>query len=156
MIDHKERLPDGVAVLRGSAAYPELRGTVWLYQTGKGAFLVAEIGGLPHGEESCGTPIFAFHIHGGGACTGTGDRPFMDAGSHYDPGNCPHPFHAGDLLPLFGVDGYAFSAVLTGRFRVKEVLGKTVVIHAGRDDFKTQPSGEPGLMIACGVICPFN
>ena len=42
--------------------------------------------------------------------------------------------------------------VLTGRFHVGEVLGKTVILHAQPDDFHTQPSGNAGTKIACGVI----
>ena len=42
--------------------------------------------------------------------------------------------------------------VLTGRFHVGEVIGKTVILHADPDDFHTQPSGNAGAKIACGVI----
>ena len=42
--------------------------------------------------------------------------------------------------------------VLTGRFRVEEILGKTVILHGAPDDFRTQPSGNAGKKIACGVI----
>lgn len=42
--------------------------------------------------------------------------------------------------------------VFTGRFFVEDIIGRTVVIHSGPDDFYTQPSGNPGNKIACGVI----
>jgi Cu-Zn family superoxide dismutase len=63
--------------------------------------------------------------------------------------------HAGDLPPLLACNGEAYLAVLTGRFRVKDVMGKTVVIHSRPDDFRSQPSGDAGEKIACGVIREF-
>jgi len=56
------------------------------------------------------------------------------------------------MPPLFCVGNRAFLAFLTDRFSVNEILGKTVVIHDGLDDFTTQPSGNSGNKIACGVI----
>lgn len=72
--------------------------------------------------------------------------------SHYDPEGCEHPYHSGDLPPLFGNDGLALSIFLTNRFSVGEIIGKTVLIHERPDDFTTQPSGNSGMKIACGVI----
>ena len=87
--------------------------------------------------------------------TGNEDDPFADAKTHYNPKSCPHPYHAGDLPPLFSANGYAYSAVLTDRFTVDEIIGKTVVIHSSPDDFTTQPSGNAGRKIACGVITAY-
>ena len=78
--------------------------------------------------------------------------PFPNSGAHYNPKECPHPFHAGDMPPLFGADGYAFLTFVTSRFTVKEIVGKTVIIHSSPDDFTTQPSGNAGEKIACGLI----
>ena len=61
-------------------------------------------------------------------------------------------YHAGDMPPLFGTDRFAFSAFLTDRFSAEEGIGKTVIIHDSPDDFTTQPSGNSGVKIACGVI----
>ena len=97
-------------------------------------------------------------IHTGGSCTGNDTDPFADAGSHYDntliagDGECPHPYHAGDLPPLFVNDGSAFMIVATNRFTVEEVVGRTVIVHAHVDDFHSQPAGDAGERIACGVI----
>lgn len=49
------------------------------------------------------------------------DDPFADAMSHYNPGRCEHPYHAGDLPPLFGNNGFALCAFLTDRFSIDEV-----------------------------------
>ena len=50
--------------------------------------------------------------------------------------------------------GFAWMAVLTDRFRVPDILGRTVIVHSQPDDFTTQPSGNAGAKIACGVITP--
>lgn len=144
--------PQAIAVLRGRAAYPSITGQVRFYQTRRGVLVSADASGLPQPEGRCASPVFALHIHAGGACSGTAADPFADALSHYNPENCPHPFHAGDLPPLFGNGGDAFLAVLTNRFTIEEVLGRTIVLHGGRDDFTTQPAGDSGAKIACGVI----
>lgn len=73
-------------------------------------------------------------------------------GGHFNPGNTLHPNYAGDLPTLLGNQGRAYILVLTDRFRVSDILGKTVVIHGDPDDFHTQPAGNSGMKIACGVI----
>ena len=77
---------------------------------------------------------------------------FASAGGHYNPKNCPHPAHAGDLPPLFGNQGYAWQGFYTERFIPDDVVGKAVIIHGQRDDFTTQPAGDAGSRIGCGVI----
>lgn len=145
--------PQASATLRGSEAYPDITGEVRFYQTSYGVVVAAEIVGLPRGGGICTEPIFAFHIHEGESCAGSSPTdPFFNTRMHYNPRSCPHPYHAGDLPPLFGADGYAFSVFLTGRFTVSEIVGKTAVIHADPDDFRTQPSGDAGSKIACGEI----
>ncbi len=143
--------PQAAAVLRGGTAYPDIRGSVRFYGTRYGTFVVTEVAGLPRGGR-CAEPIFAFHIHEGARCEASGSDPFGAAGGHYDPAGCAHPYHKGDLPPLFGADGYAFSAVLTNRITVREIVGKAVIIHAGLDDFTTQSAGNAGARIACGEI----
>ncbi len=80
------------------------------------------------------------------------DDTFVDAMSHYDPHGCEYPHHAGDPPPLFGNDGFALSLFLTNRFSVKEIIGKTAIIHDHPNDFTTQPSGNSGTKIDCGVV----
>lgn len=144
--------PQAAASLAGGAEHPAISGVVRFYQTVRGVIVLAEVSGLPKAEQPCREQIFGFHIHSGTDCGGSMDDPFADAMSHYDPSGCPHPHHAGDLPPLFGNDGYALSLFLTSRFSVQEVTGKTVIIHDHPDDFTTQPSGNSGKKIACGVI----
>lgn len=144
--------PQATAIISGSESYPSISGAVRLYQTKKGVLVRAEISGLPKAGLPCQARIFGFHIHSGTDCGGNMDDPFADAMSHYNPGGCEHPHHAGDLPPLFGNDGLALSLFLTDRFTVDEVIGKTVIIHDHPDDFTTQPSGGSGTKIACGVL----
>ena len=146
--------PQAVAHIKGGADAAELSGQVRFYQGRESVLVVAEVSGLPQGTGKCDSPIFAFHIHGGGNCEGNGKDAFAEAGAHYNPKDCPHPYHAGDLPPLFGAGGKAFSVCLTDRFTVSDIIGKTVIIHASADDFTTRPSGNAGEKIACGVITP--
>ncbi len=146
------RLPSAVAVVEGSAKNRQINGTVKFYEASGGVLVVADILGLPVSAKKCQNGIFAFHIHDGASCTGNDEDPFANAGTHYDRGGCPHPYHSGDMPPLFGAKGRAFLAFLTDRFTVREVIGKTVVIHDSPDDFTTQPAGNAGNKIACGVI----
>lgn len=141
----KAMLPYAVAEVRGSVAYPNLRGQVRFYQRRDCVLVETNLQGLPETE----TGFFGFHIHGGESCTGEG---FADTGSHYNPTEAPHPSHAGDLPPLLSCHGNAYLAVATGRFRVEDVIGRTVVIHDMADDFTTQPAGNAGTKIGCGVI----
>lgn len=140
------------AGITGSGSYPDVSGTVRFYQTKEGVVVLAEVIGLPQGSFPCQERVFGFHIHKGSDCGGNMDDPFADAMSHYDPDGCEHPHHAGDLPPLFGNGALALSLFLTGRFTVDEVIGRTVIIHDRPDDFTTQPSGNAGTKIACGVI----
>lgn len=146
------RLPEAVAVMEGNAKNSRIRGTVKFYQATSGVFVVADIFGLPVSAETCKSNIFAFHIHSGSSCSGNDEDPFANAGTHYNPDECPHPYHAGDMPPLFGAGNRAFLAFLTDRFTVNEVIGKAVIIHDRPDDFTTQPSGNAGNKIACGVV----
>ena len=140
------------ANMHGSAEYASIHGKVLFEQLKKGVLVTAEIHGLPAENNKCSDRIFGFHVHEGGRCGDDKENPFADAKGHYNPRGCNHPFHAGDLPPLFGNDGYAYLSVFTNRFNVDEIVGRTVIIHEMPDDFKTQPGGDSGARIACGVI----
>ncbi len=139
------------AIIKGSDKYPNVRGKVLFYETRGGVIVAAEVRGLPTGG-NCDEQIFAMHVHEGGRCSGNSTDPFADAGAHYNPDNCMHPYHAGDMPALFGNDGYALSIFFTNRFKVEDVVGRTVIVHRNPDDYRTQPSGNSGEKIACGVI----
>ena len=141
------KCPDAVAKIRGGVEVPKLSGCIRFYQQKGCVLIVAEIFGLPRENE---TGFFGFHIHQGESCSGT---DFSETGSHYNPVDQVHPKHAGDLPPLMCCRGNAYLAVKTDRFTVHDIIGKTVVIHSDPDDFRTQPAGNAGRKIACGVIC---
>lgn len=146
------RKPTASACIKGSDKYPCIKGHVHLYQLCGYVVVQAKIEGLPQGKDPCCERIFAFHIHEGTACSGNKDDCFANAKGHYNPDNCMHPYHAGDMPPLFGVNGSAFLVFATDRFKVEEVIGKAVIVHKMSDDFHTQPSGNAGEKIACGII----
>lgn len=146
------RKPDASAALKGSDRYPCLGGQVRIYALGKEVLFVTSLYGLPSFERCRGRAVLGMHIHEGDCCSGTREDPFADAGAHYDTTGCPHPYHQGDLPPIFVNKGLAWGAVVTDRFNIKEIRGKTVIIHQMPDDFLTQPSGSSGEKIACGVI----
>ncbi len=142
---------EATAKIYGGRQNPHIYGKVFFRQTPAGVIVTAQIHNLPVRAPSefgvCG-----FHIHEGKSCSGNADDEFASAGSHFNPDYEEHPYHAGDLPPLFSNNGYAYMQVLTDRFSVCDIIGKVVIIHSMPDDFMTQPSGNSGTKIACGKI----
>ncbi|CAN5830271.1 superoxide dismutase family protein [soil metagenome] len=131
-------------------------GAVILTGSGDGVELNGALIGLPPGEHG-------FHIHQTGSC----EPPISEsAGSHYAPGGSPHGFdasggpHAGDLRNLVVADDSTATVDQTneqvslegGAAELLDDDGSALVIHAGPDDYSSQPSGGSGDPIACGVI----
>ena len=130
-------------------------GTVDLIQTQAGVLLKLSVKGLPAGEH-------AFHVHAVGKC----EAPFTSAGPHFNPENQKHGMmaghgHAGDMpnlhIPQSGE--LAVEVLNTGvtldkgkPTSVFDTDGSAVVVHAGADDYKSDPAGNAGDRIACGVI----
>ena len=128
-------------------------GTVWLSQEGEQVFLRGRIIGLTPNQEH------GFHVHEKGDCS-SGDG--MSAGGHLNPDGKRHgpptgEHHAGDL-PSIKADA---SGAATVSMRVNGTLlgsgaadlaGKGLIVHAAPDDYTTQPTGNSGARIACGVI----
>lgn len=139
--------PVARALLRGDLSHPQLVGETLFFPYGRGTLVVARVLGLP-------SPGFhGFHIHEKGDCSTGGDVPFAQAGGHYDPKGASHPWHAGDLPPLLASsDGTALLAVYTDRFQPAEVVGRSVIVHDMPDDLHSQPAGNSGTRIACGII----
>ncbi len=137
--------PIAKAVIRGSGDYPEIEGEALFYQLKRSVLVSVRVSSLPQNNSG----FHGFHIHEGKICTG---ENFPNTGGHYNPADAPHPSHAGDLPPLLSCGGEAFMQVKTNRFRVRDIIGRTVIIHSNADDFFTQPSGNAGDKIACGVV----
>jgi Cu-Zn family superoxide dismutase len=127
-------------------------GTVELTETHHGTLVVAKLKELPEGAH-------AFHVHTTGLC----EPPFTSAGGHYNPASAKHGIgaeagpHAGDMpnlyIPASGeLTIEVFNANLAVDDRLLDDDGAAVVIHAGADDYETDPTGNAGDRIACGVI----
>lgn len=131
-------------------------GTVDLVQTPHGVLLKLSLKGIPAGEH-------AFHVHAVGKC----EPPFTSAGGHFNPGSKKHGMeaaegaHAGDMpnlhVPASGelaveVANPAISLVKGQPNSVFDADGSAIVIHAKADDYKSDPAGNAGDRIACGVI----
>lgn len=144
-----EGLPDAVAVLKGNAMYPDINGIVKFYALPESGILIAvEVSDLPDGKVEDTPTFFAFHIHENGDCSGN----FENTGNHYNPDNVLHPEHAGDLPPLLSNDGYVWMVIYDSFLTLPMILNRSVIVHGNPDDFMTQPSGNAGEKIACGVI----
>lgn len=129
------------------------KGTVTFVQQGAKVTMTARVTGLtpgPHG----------FHVHEKGDCSAP---DATSAGGHFNPTNQPHgephaaEHHAGDM-PMLVADANG-NATLTAELSpmavgrgTTDIVGKAVVVHAGADDFKSQPAGNSGARVACGVI----
>jgi Cu-Zn family superoxide dismutase len=146
-----------VANIQGGPLAPDIKGTVTFRSVQGGTKVTVEVWGLPryqpavNGQQQVGP--HGFHIHEVGICkVGDTSNPFMAAGGHWNPDNQPHGNHAGDLPVLFSNNGIAYMTFFTDKFTVAEVIGKSVIIHESPDDYRTQPAGNSGRRLACGVI----
>lgn len=151
-----EQDPEAAAMIKGSPQFSALQGTVLFYPFWNGSMLFVSLTGLPHSDSPCSDRMFALHIHSGSQCSGTLSEPFSNADGHYNPLNCPHPAHAGDLPVLISNHGTVFQVLYTDRFIPQDVIGRTAIVHLLPDDFRTQPSGNSGMMIACGEIKKYH
>jgi Cu-Zn family superoxide dismutase len=145
-----------------ATAHAELRndqgkqvGTATLEETPHGVLMTVDLEGLPAGTH-------AFHIHEIGKC----EPPFKSAGGHFNPTHKQHGIrnpagmHAGDLpniyVPESGklkFDVFATAVTLgKGENSLLDADGSSLVIHAGPDDYKSDPAGDAGARLACGVI----
>lgn len=141
--------PNAYAHIKGNLQNPQLHGIVQFYNTPLDGILVkAEVTGLPNAFKLYSSNFYGFHIHEIGNCSNNFDK----TGNHYNPDTLPHPLHAGDMPPLLGNQGFAYLIFYTRRFTIDEITGKSIVIHSNPDDFISQPSGNAGTKIGCGII----
>ncbi|WP_029098906.1 superoxide dismutase family protein [Brevibacillus thermoruber] len=156
--DSSRRVPTrAFAHIQGGPLAPHLRGVVMFVDVPYGTEVFVEVAGLPPYQPASAhrQPIgpHGFHIHEHGSCAvGNPNNPFQAAGEHWNPTNQPHGNHAGDFPVLFSNNGYARMNFFTNRFRASDVIGKTIIIHQNPDDYRTQPAGNSGNRLACGVI----
>ncbi len=152
-------------VAPGSRASSEIKdkdgktvGRAAFRETPDGVIVLVEVKGLTPG-------LHGVHIHAVGKCEGPA---FASAGGHFNPTQKKHGFknpegvHAGDLPNmLVAKDGSGRFEALTDAITLKpgpqsvfDGDGSALVIHAGVDDYMTDPAGNSGDRIACGVIVP--
>lgn len=146
-------------------------GTAIFEEAENGVRVLAELQNLPPGEHG-------IHVHGVGICDPAGAEPFASAGEHFNPVDAPHGApptedelaapadehvaHAGDLGNVtIGDDGTGTLDIVSNRFTLGEgpttlagQYGTALVVHENPDDLTTQPSGDSGPRLACGVIFP--
>ena len=130
----------------------QTQGTAKFVQTGKNVEMDLNVYKLTPG-------IHAVHIHEKGDCSSTDGS---SAGGHWNPTNHDHgkfgseTFHMGDIGNLNAdKEGTARMVFKTDKWCIgckdetKNIVGKSLIIHAGRDDFKTQPTGNAGGRVGC-------
>ena len=137
-----------IAVL-SSASGSKVSGTVTFTKSGDSVKVVAEVSGLTPGKHG-------FHVHEFGDCSAP---DATSAGGHFNPTNAPHAGHdadkrhMGDLGNLEAdASGKARLELTDKTMKLSGVIGKAVIVHEKADDFKTQPTGDAGGRVACGVI----
>ena len=127
-------------------------GTVYFNRTEKGIKVTADVMGLSPGKHG-------FHIHQFGDCTAPDGT---SAGGHFNPENQPHAGpdqakrHVGDLGNIVAdSSGNAHYARTDSHLKFEgrdSIIGRAVIVHAGEDDLVSQPTGNAGARVACGVI----
>lgn len=139
--------------MEGTAKFKNVKGTVEFKQVEDGVEVTANIEGLKKGDHG-------FHIHEKGDCSAP---DAASAGGHFNPNDHKHggpespEHHAGDLGNLTAdAAGKATKTFTMHGITLDEgptsIVGKGFIIHEKADDLKTQPTGNAGGRVACGVI----
>jgi Cu-Zn family superoxide dismutase len=141
----------GIAVLHPGKD-SKVAGTVHFKKEGGGVHVTGALTGLAAGNHG-------FHIHEFGDCSAA---DFTSAGGHFNPAGNPHggpkdaKRHEGDMGNVEATaDGNATIDYVDSQLSfegAKSIVGRGVIVHANPDDFKTQPTGNAGGRVACGVI----
>lgn len=133
-----------------SASQKNINGTVKFEETSEALVVTTDITGLKKNSR------LGFHIHQEGICEGP---EYKTAGDHFNPHKMNHggpensQKHSGDMGNLqTDKEGKVEMKISLKGVTLNEVMGKAVLIHAKADDLKTQPSGNSGSRIACGLI----
>lgn len=145
---------EGITVtLQGSPDDTDFAGTVTIHPAGTGVHLVADVAGVDTDGKH------GIHVHENGQCDheGEGGQHFTSAGGHFNPAGADHacpptePRHAGDLGNIEVSGGKGHLELSVTNLTLEQVTGKAIILHANEDDCKTQPTGNAGDRLACGV-----
>jgi superoxide dismutase, Cu-Zn family len=146
-----QEVTKAIAVLH-PASNSQVMGTITFTKTGDGMKVVADVTGLTPGKHG-------FHIHEFGDCSAP---DATSAGGHFNPTNNPHAGHdvekrhEGDLGNIEADSSGKAHLELTDKLMTmsgaKSIIGRSVIAHEKEDDLKTQPTGNAGGRVACGVI----
>ena len=147
--DHDHMEPtEGVVVLKATKGN-KVRGRLMLKQMDAGVKVTGRISGLTPGEHG-------FHIHEFGDMTAPDGT---SAGGHFNPDGHPHggpdskERHAGDLGNITAdSEGIAKIEGMAPGLKLHYIIGRAFVVHGGKDDLKSQPSGDAGPRVAVGVV----
>lgn len=138
-----------------SASGSLVSGKVTLAPMADGVHLTGIVGGLPANS------THGFHIHEKGDCSAA---DASSAGPHFNPSAAPHgkaesgAHHAGDMDNVVAnAEGVVkldihVSGVTLGGGAANDIAGRALVVHAAPDDYTSQPAGNAGARVACGVI----
>jgi Cu-Zn family superoxide dismutase len=149
--------PSALAVLVAAPGGPQVDGTVLFYSRGGAVQVVADISGFDRPGR------YALHVHEKGECVAdpAGKEHFASAGGDLNPAGAPHGCppsarsHAGDLGNVeIGPDGTGHLELATKGLALtgaSSVVDKAVTLHAAADDCTTQPDGNAGARLACGI-----
>ncbi len=146
--------PQALAIIEGTTENSELYGEVELTQTNEGVMVNAEVYNAPPGKHG-------FHVHENGSCEDKGNA----AGGHFNPAGAQHGMitkdgegkaHEGDMgnIDINAEGEGTLSLVIPGASLTEgknNIVGKAIILHEKEDDF-SQPTGNAGSRIGCGVI----
>lgn len=142
--------------MQGGPDDTDFAGTLTITPEGTGVRIVADVAGVDKDGKH------GIHVHENGMCehhpADAGAKPFSTAGGHFNPAGAEHacpptdPRHAGDLGNIDISGGKGHLELSVANLTMDQLNGKAIILHAGEDDCKTQPTGNSGDRIACGVV----
>lgn len=146
--------PSAAAIVRDAAG--RTLGTLTIAETAQGLVTSGTLRGLPPGPHG-------IHLHAVGRC----EAPFATAGGHWNPTSRMHGFdnpqgsHLGDMRNItvapdssVAVSVATRGGTLRGAAGLIDADGAAIVVHAGADDYRTDPAGNSGARVACGIVTP--
>ncbi|WP_289040398.1 superoxide dismutase family protein [uncultured Zobellia sp.] len=152
----KEDMGETLTVMMTSKNNSNMNGEITFVQNGDKVEMTAKFSGLEKGSH-------AIHLHENADCSSDDGK---SAGGHWNPTDEPHGkwgedkgFHKGDIGNFTAdADGNATVEFSTDKWCIgcnddaKNIIGRSVIVHKGKDDFTSQPSGDAGSRIGCAGI----